>query len=534
MATYTDNYSLTKPTFAEVADIRTINGNMDTIDDIMHASQVSLADAYDQTATYNTGDVVMYEFLMYKCKEDNVTGNWDATKWERTTAAETGGGEVDFDLFGEASGNPASFADGAAAGLVECIADIEAAQDLHGYDKPWAGGAGKNLFPMTVNEIKTNNVSVSWNGNVGIIYGVTITLHTDDGISVSKISISGTPTNTAYLYVGAFNLKSGVSYVLNGCPSNKPDNDVLYVSNQPSGFGSWIDSGNGATYNATQDWNGISFFIRIWANVAQNNDWYPMIRLATETDATFEPYSNICPISGHSSVTINVSPTSDPSQGVDTTIQLGDTYYGGTLNVGKGEFTVTHRVITENDFVSVSSGTSGGGLHYANCNLSEPEATSANAISNMLVQNQSGWGSTTPCFATNTGSAPNIYPVRIYCSESTLADFKAAYSGLQICYELATPITVQLTPTEIATLLGQNYISSEDTEDIDLVYVKATAPIKPNPSGEADGYLSSIELGGVKFEIIKELPTFPTSDGDYKLKLSVSSGVPTLSWVSDT
>ena len=98
MATYTDNYSLTKPTFAEVADIRTINGNMDTIDDIMHASQVSLADAYDQTATYNTGDVVMYEFLMYKCKEDNVTGNWDATKWERTTAAETGGEASDLSV----------------------------------------------------------------------------------------------------------------------------------------------------------------------------------------------------------------------------------------------------------------------------------------------------------------------------------------------------------------------------------------------------------------------------------------------------
>lgn len=92
MATYTDNYNLVKPTMAETADIRTINGNMDVVDDIMHASQISLAPAYDQNETYNTGDVVMYEFLMYECLDDNVTGTWDSTKWQRTTAGEHGGG----------------------------------------------------------------------------------------------------------------------------------------------------------------------------------------------------------------------------------------------------------------------------------------------------------------------------------------------------------------------------------------------------------------------------------------------------------
>lgn len=92
MATYTDNYNLVKPTMAESADIRTINGNMDSVDNIMHATQVSLANAYDSNETYNTGDIVMYEFLMYECLDDDVTGTWDATKWQRTTAGEHGGG----------------------------------------------------------------------------------------------------------------------------------------------------------------------------------------------------------------------------------------------------------------------------------------------------------------------------------------------------------------------------------------------------------------------------------------------------------
>lgn len=92
MATYTDNYNLVKPTMAESADIRTINGNMDSVDNIMHATQVSLANAYDSNETYNTGDIVMYEFLMYECLDDDVTGTWDSTKWQRTTAGEHGGG----------------------------------------------------------------------------------------------------------------------------------------------------------------------------------------------------------------------------------------------------------------------------------------------------------------------------------------------------------------------------------------------------------------------------------------------------------
>ena len=91
MSTYTDNYQLEKPVQSDSGDVSVLNRNSDKIDTIMHASQVSIADAYDENATYNTGDVVMYEFFLYICLEDNVTGTWDATKWERTTAATSGG-----------------------------------------------------------------------------------------------------------------------------------------------------------------------------------------------------------------------------------------------------------------------------------------------------------------------------------------------------------------------------------------------------------------------------------------------------------
>jgi hypothetical protein len=91
MATYTPNYNLNKPTFAELADVRTFNGNMDIIDTVMNASQNSIAEPYDSTKTYNEGDMVMYELYLYRCLEET-TGTWDATKWERAHSASSGAG----------------------------------------------------------------------------------------------------------------------------------------------------------------------------------------------------------------------------------------------------------------------------------------------------------------------------------------------------------------------------------------------------------------------------------------------------------
>ena len=43
-----------------------------------------ISDAYDSTATYNTGDFCIYNNTLYKCIEDSVTGTWDSSKWTAT------------------------------------------------------------------------------------------------------------------------------------------------------------------------------------------------------------------------------------------------------------------------------------------------------------------------------------------------------------------------------------------------------------------------------------------------------------------
>ena len=55
------------------------------------ASTANFGSDYDENTTYNTGDKVIYQGLFYVCNDDNVTGTWDATKWDSLTVADLNG-----------------------------------------------------------------------------------------------------------------------------------------------------------------------------------------------------------------------------------------------------------------------------------------------------------------------------------------------------------------------------------------------------------------------------------------------------------
>ena len=52
------------------------------------SSTTNFAPDYDDTATYNTNDKVIYQGLLYVCLEDSVTGAWDGTKWQQISVAD--------------------------------------------------------------------------------------------------------------------------------------------------------------------------------------------------------------------------------------------------------------------------------------------------------------------------------------------------------------------------------------------------------------------------------------------------------------
>lgn len=449
MATYTDNYTMTKPTYAEQADISVINANMDIIDNVMHSSQISLAPAYDINETYNTGDIVMYELLMYKCLEDNVTGAWDSTKWTRTTAGEESGGGADLDIYGEAIGTAeASFSDGAEASLVECEIGIVPTQDLHGYSKPWAGGAGKNKLNIAD---RSGSVSsyyfYAWPTNFEPEADVTYTISFDISSTVEPFNISVGLGTSAYQY------------------------DLVTEINQTSGRRSVTFSAD-----ATVLTQYPYLYIRTPRYSSQTTFDYEINNIMLEVGSqptTYEPYSNICPISGHTDVTVTVASTSGGS-GEDYTVSLGTTYYGGNLDVTTGELEVT-------------------------------------------------WG--------NIASyAGEVLPGEWLSSLDEYSALGTPTTGAQVVYELATPQTFNLTPTQVKTLLGQNYVSHDGGGTISLVYIKKDSTIIPNPS-DAEVPLTGLEISGKDFVITDaRIPAPPTTNGAYVLTVTVTGGTPTYSW----
>lgn len=86
MAGHTTHYNLIKPTSAERVAVGDINDNSDIIDGNLFTANEradQMADDYNASETYNTGDYVRRENYLYKCNTDNTTGTWDATKWDR-------------------------------------------------------------------------------------------------------------------------------------------------------------------------------------------------------------------------------------------------------------------------------------------------------------------------------------------------------------------------------------------------------------------------------------------------------------------
>lgn len=133
--------------------------------------------------------------------------------------------------------------------------------------------------------------------------GLTCTVAEDGSVRV-------TGTNNAMVFFAVeFHLMAG-TYVLSGAPQG----GQLTIRNASGGgapsskFSGFIDDyGNGATFTVS---GSASAWLNIRAGAGTHDEtYYPMIRPAAITDATYEPYS-----------------------GIDTNVDFGQTIYGGTVN----------------------------------------------------------------------------------------------------------------------------------------------------------------------------------------------------------
>ena len=185
--------------------------------------------------------------------------------------------------------------------------------------------------------------------------------------------------------------------------------------------------------------------------------------------------TNVRPISGWTGVEVTVSPTMDAEDGDTYDITFpseAGTVYGGTLNVTTGVLTV--------DMAIVDMGTlnwmyfSAQQRLVAQVNSAKPAGVNAGldgACSVYKVVNTPYRLAPDKSIVIGNNFISNLYAAMVVHDEdyTDAETFKTAVSGQMLVFPIKTPVTYQLTPTEVTTLLGTNNIWS-DTGDSTVEY----------------------------------------------------------------
>lgn len=315
------------------------------------------------------------------------------------------------------------------APLEDCTVDINPVQDLHGYDHPWVGGAGKNKLPI--------------NAESTVVGGITFTVINENGTPVAVRAV-GTATEVVIFNLNnvCSDIVSGAQYILtSGVTGDGWDKYAVQMCNVNT-FATLCTTANGTVTANTVE--GASYFARIivWSGQTVDLTFRPMLRLATETDATFAPYSNICPISGWSGANIaNISDVNAVEYfkgltlGTYAFIEMSSLSWSEQAADGiDGIFrTSVPRTYGIGNFNLLSSRyTTYTGAHSTVSN-----------IRNLVNINGNG-------LYVNSGSAT------FFCADSAYTDetvFKNSLQGVYLLYQLANPTTPTITPTQFNTLL---------------------------------------------------------------------------------
>ena len=318
-------------------------------------------------------------------------------------------------------------------------------QDLHGYSKPWAGGAGKNKYKMRDTNYSNNGITATVNsdGTLDINGQATATTNlslTSNTAELTTLIAEGglftLSLKNATFHSSTFNVTIGYketadspnSFIVPNTPVNIPVGAIFLSSN--------LYVANGVTVDTV-----INFAMQLEKG---------------STATSFEPYSNICPISGHTQVQSKINNTT-------YTTSLGGTEYGGDVEQVGGTGEVTYGVT---NLGTASYTYYGDGLFGITNNTIKPE-THINIICSCYksyagINNITGT-STAKAYMSDGDIASKEGSKEIFIKDTRYSDadvLKAALSGQSVVYELATPTALTLTGQIITAEVGENNVSA--------------------------------------------------------------------------
>lgn len=371
-----------------------------------------------------------------------------------------------------ASGEIASFETDYVVPMTSAEVSLSPAQDLNGYDSPWPGGGGKNKLPVTAS---TQTGS-----------GVTFTVNAD-----GSVNASGTATaNANFVYV-SFTPSAG-EYILNGNTSGASSSTHRMRFRINGGSWSYYNNVGDSiviTLDGTQTFE-LHLSVVNGATVS-GTLFYPMLRLSSVSDATFSPYSNICPISGHTGAELYVAAEYDAEDKTTYSVTFADqgTVYGGTIDFVSGKLTVDRvtldaaTIIANYNNYNATLNMYSSYIFGANNAIDGAGGTvnSASAICNCMtcdltwtqMQRAIAHAGKTGVYKNSSWNYTRIY---IYIPDSSVTDKASAEAWLtnnnyQLSYLLGTEQTISLTAQSPQTLLGENNVWSEAGE-ITLTYAE--------------------------------------------------------------
>lgn len=379
----------------------------------------------------------------------------------------------------EISGGLASFSDGAnnipIKSLIVDISPTQSGSDdpsstnirpINGWNNAKIKKYGKNLLPKR--EFPNNTA-----------YGVTST-NLDDGDGVHFSGTANGSTSSMFNIVG-FTLPAG-TYSMIGIPSTYARNLYVRLGKDTVG-GSLIKalSYDNNTFTLSET---TTIGVRVYINsgITVDTDVYLMVVRSDEKDYAFEPYQE------------KIYEIAFPS--------IEGTVYSGKLNVTTGELTVDGLLYTFGSSDSYSyvarSGSSIANIRATPINTGDFARRSA-MISNQYKTITTGATTDKAIRLSSNGATLIVYDSR-FTDEETAHAITAA-NPIQVFYPIADPITYQLTPTEITTLLGDNNIWA-DTGDIEIVYRADTKKYIENLTAPDDNMIADANIPSGKYFMI--------------------------------
>lgn len=405
------------------------------------------------------------------------------------------------------TGDPVSFVNGGTSSITSLTIPFSPIQDLNGYDHPWPGGGGKNKYDGVSSKTLASGGFVAGGGVLSTSYRITLPA------AEYKIIFNFTASTTTE------------------CRFFKADGSYF-----TSGGKRVISGQNVVTINCTEDVVGIGIYINA-AGTASNI----MICLSSVTDYSYAPYSNICPISGRTGLSVYVSPTT--AQADATTYPVSwqteaGTVYGGYVNPVTGELVVDRAMVTLDGTEAWAKDTDSTSADHIVCfraylrndNIKKPDGTAStrNYIGKMFADTmptlKNGYANQYPMADTVMGvtgysgaSANYLYIVTNKSASNiqSVAELKSwlAENPTTVVYELASPLTYQLTPQEVELLVGQNYVWGDTGEDVTAaITTRNIVTIDADAFGSGVMSLDIAEYAVTAIDMLEVLPLDPDLD----------------------